>query len=199
MPLHYLLYRCPECGHDPTDGDEDRAHCPQCGADYRREGKGRKVRVSGPAIQDRSVPIVDLVRSVQRFEESDPDRRTRETQVTLRRLVREEPIRMRGRIVGFAEVFSEPESGVLRIGGRTVTFGIDGATVVQWNLLDLYSVQTNSSTIQISPRDGEMFQFRFHDDSPRRWEEWLKELLQQAYDEEGLGTIAEYQPRITTR
>ena len=27
MALVHLLYRCPECGHDPMDGEGDRARC----------------------------------------------------------------------------------------------------------------------------------------------------------------------------
>ena len=45
MPLIHLLYRCPRCGHDPLEGEGDRAWCLACGTRFARGGPGGLIDV----------------------------------------------------------------------------------------------------------------------------------------------------------
>ncbi len=201
MPLTYLLYRCPRCGHDPVEGRGDAARCPACRTAFARVGGTGRIRVQDPAGESWDVAPAALVDAIDRHggplsavEERD-GRPEYTAAAVLRRAREEEPVRVGGRLLGFVERFGQPHDGTLRLRGETLSFTVDGATVGQWNLLDLRSIQTSSGSLQITGEDG-MVQFRFHDDSPRRWESLLHHLIRDGYRREGRGEIVEFQPRI---
>lgn len=201
MPLIYLLYRCPECGHDPTEGRGDRARCPSCGAAFERVGGSGRIRVEAPDREGREVEAPELVDAIEAHGgpldalEEREGRGEYASAAVLRRAHAEEPVHHEGSLLGFAERYGPKEAGTLRLRGETLSFAVDGATVGQWSLLDLRSIQTSSSSLQITGEDG-MVEFRFVDDSPRRWESLLHHLLREAYRREGRGEIVEFQPRI---
>jgi hypothetical protein len=137
----------------------------------------------------------------------------------------ERPFRFRGELLGFAEGMAAPVAGVLRItdddlvfrempgsgglpaiarasagGVPTPSTAVEGGALLHgWPLLGIGAVQTTSRSLQIAPRAGGLVQFRFPDDSPRRWEELLHLALRQAYRRAGRGEIGEFQPRIVAR
>jgi hypothetical protein len=110
----------------------------------------------------------------------------------------------KGELQGFAERMERPEPGSLRIDGEGLTFapGPDGddeggmAPVRHWSFMAIGAVQTSSSSLQISPRSGGLWEFRFRGDSPKRWEELVRYGLREAYRRAGRGEIVEFQPRI---
>lgn len=203
MPLKHFLYRCPLCGRDPVEGQGDRVRCDGCGTVFSR-GRDRpsRIRIRKKDGEEREVPPGELAREIDarggpmsraRRDDGSVDYRT---EVELRLGEGEKPVRYRGEVVGFTERLGAPEPGVLRVTDEALVFLQDGQPSRQWNLLDLGAIQTSSSTLQISPRGEEVVQFRFLLDSPRRWEDLLRELVAEAFRAEGRGEIVEYQPRI---
>jgi hypothetical protein len=214
MPLTYLLYRCPRCGHDPLGGEKDEALCSACGTWFGRGGEGSLIHVRESTGEEWEVPSRLLTASIQALGGPGPRARDREGRIRYEaevevRVAREEsPFRFRGELLGFAETLGVGVPGVLEITDEALTFspsvtseshsgseGIRGS----WPLLDIRAVQTSSSALQISPREGGLVQFRFRIDSPRRWEELLHMALREAYRRAGLGEITEFQPRIWAR
>lgn len=147
--------------------------------------------------------------------------------VEVRRAQREDPVWYRGDLRGFAERFGAPEDGVLQIDDLGVSLlrpgesttgptskekgalgaspedpqevPVTGALVERWPFLEIGALQTSSSSVQISPKEGGVVEFRFPGDSPKRWDELLRMGVQAAYSREGKGRVLEFQPRIVTR
>jgi DNA-directed RNA polymerase subunit RPC12/RpoP len=211
MPLTYLLYRCPRCGHDPTVGEGDEAHCPACDTRFSRGREGGRIRVRAPGDEvwevssQRLTAAVDAWNRSAEHPEAAEAALSRAAQVEVRRSAREEPFRFGGELLGFVETLGEAREGVLELSSGALTLWPEGGRgegpdpVDQWPLLDIRALQTSSSSLQISPGDGGMIQFRFRDDSPRRWEDLLRRVLKNAYRKAGLGEILEFQPRVVTR
>ncbi len=204
MPLKYLLYRCPECGHEPVEGDADVMSCPSCKTRYARGGVGRLIRVETPGVPSKEVPGIELVRAIDAHG-GPMDRATSEdgtiddrAAVLVRRSYVEEPVRYRGRLLGFAERLSKAVPGTLRLTDSCLIVDEDGSEALCIGLLEIRAVQTSSSSLQVTNPSGELIQLRFSEDSPRRWEQLLKAALQRAYREAGRGEIVEFQPRIVT-
>ena len=109
----------------------------------------------------------------------------------------ESPVQWGGKLLGFAEAMGEGESGVLELSIEALRLRLasDPGDRV-WPLLQIRAVQTSSSSLQFSPLQGGLVEFRFQNDSPFRWETLLRESLRLAYRKEGLGEIVEFQPRI---
>lgn len=201
MPLTYFLYSCPRCGHDPLGGEGDRAECQACGASFTREGATGRIRLEAsdgdsgeiePAVlraslEERGAPRGALAERDGKEEYTSP--------AVLRRSIGEEPVRHGGSLLGFVERMGPEEVGSLKLRGNTLSFEVGEGTIGQWSLLDLRSIQTSSSALQVTGQDG-MVEFRFRGDSPRRWETLLHGLLREAYREQGRGEIVEFQPRI---
>ena len=214
MPLTYLLYRCPRCGHDPMGGEKDESLCPACGTWFGRAGAGALIRVREASGKEWEIPSRLLAASIQALGGPGPRARDRqgriryEAEAEARVAGEEAPFRFRGELLGFAERLGAGVPGVLEITDEALTFsptvtseshsGSEGIGR-SWPLLDIRAVQTSSSALQISPRDGGLVQFRFRLDSPRRWEELLHLALREAYRGAGLGEITEFQPRIWAR
>ena len=204
MPLKYLLYRCPACGHEPVEGDGDVMSCPSCDTRYARGGGKRLIRVERPGTPSKEVPVIELVRAIDGHG-GPMDRATSEdgtiddrAGVLVRRAYVEEPVRYRGRLLGFAERLSEAVPGTLRLTDSCLIVDEDGSEALCIGLLEIGAVQTSSSSLQLTIPSGELIQLRFLEDSPRRWEHLLEAALQRAYREAGRGEIVEFQPRIVT-
>lgn len=205
MPLIHLLYRCPRCGRDPVEGEKEVVTCPGCGTRFTRgvEDPGR-IRLDREGEPPTEVPTGALVDAIEalggpRTAATAEDGRIRyEAEVVVRRCLAEDPVLHRGEVLGFVERRGEPEEGVLRLTGDALAFLRDGRKTSGWGLLDLRAIQASSSSLQISVADGSVVQLRFVEDSPRRWEDLLRWVLQVAYRREGRGEIVEYQPRIVT-
>ncbi len=79
----------------------------------------------------------------------------------------------------------------------TVTDGpAEGGGV--WNHLDILAMQSTSSSLQLSLPGDRLVQFTFLDDSPRRWEVLMQQLISGAHQRAGHGRVVEFQPRIVT-
>lgn len=210
MALHHLLYRCPFCGTDPLRGERDAAACSSCGRRFTRVRKGGVIRVEGEgAAEDH--PISALAERIHALggpltaADDGAGGLAYSAEVVLREAAEEEPVRFRGQVLGFVEQLSGGVPGTLSLDVDTLVFRAapDGSTASnpeerRWGLLDVRAVQSASSSVQISPARGGVVQFKFAEDSPVRWEALLKEALQRAYRQAGLGTIREFQPRIVT-
>ena len=220
MPLTYLLYRCPACGHDPTRGQKDQAFCPQCGVRFSRGEERALIRMEAPSGEVRMVPAQRLTAVLEVYQDRDQaeavrgERPWHSATARMRRSGEESPVRWGGELLGFAEAMGEPAEGILELSSRELVFrpsvgsgsGTPGDHAHEslsagdgahgWKLLDIRAVQTSSSTVQFSPVTGGLVEFRFLQDSPFRWEYLLRSALRAAYEEEGLGDIVEFQPRI---
>ncbi len=219
MPLLYLLYRCPRCGHDPRKGSGDEARCPACGTRFARGGKGGRLRVREKEGSGWEVPSHRLSAAVDAWNEgavgeedggvgAGSGRITRRARVEVQQAARRGPCCFGGELLGFVESLGAPREGVLAIssrGAQPLARREQGDSVMprtvpgRWALLDIRAVQTSSSSLQISPKGGGVVQFRFQGDSPRRWEDLLRRALREAYRKAGRGEILEFQPRIVTR
>ena len=216
MPLIYLLYRCPRCGHDPMTGEKDEALCSGCGTRYFRGGEGGLIRIVESSGEVWEVPSHQLTAAMLvRGAEAGPvpvasDPSIRSAEVLVRQSGREAPVRWKGAFLGFAEAMGEARPGVLDLTeealylrrsemgeGQTETSGqprkVSGA---RWPLEEIRAVQTSSSSLQFSPAEGGLVECRFLNDSPYRWENLLREALRAFYRKHGLGEIVEFQPRI---
>ena len=218
MPLVYLLYRCPRCGHDPLEGEKDDATCPSCGLSFARGGAGGLIRVqepSGESWEVRGHLLAEAMEGSARPDEdsfaSSPSASIRTAEVLVRQSGVEAPVRWGGSLLGFAEAMGETKPGFLELSevelalwtgksarerpeGEDRGEGTDQAK--RWPLLEIRAVQTSSSSLQFSPSSGGLVQLRFSNDSPFRWEALLRGALRAAYRREGLGEIVEFQPRI---
>jgi hypothetical protein len=138
MPLTYLLYRCPRCGHDPMVGKKDDALCPSCGTSFSRGGEGGLIRVQESSGGVWELPGHLLTAAMERRPSEETGSPTasptgssgessggssgessrgfpwiRRAEVRVRRSGEEAPVRWGGSLLGFAEAMGEPTSGFL--------------------------------------------------------------------------------------
>ena len=222
MALHHLLFRCPLCGHDPTQGERDAASCPECGTSFTRLRKGGEIQIVREGSEPEEARVEDLMEKIEAFggalsSDTGADGRIRRSaQVRMQVSGTEEPLRFRGSVLGFVEQLSDGENGVLHLqdtrlifepagsaadastSGEAVGESVGKGAPSTWDLLDIKAVQSASAAVQISPDRGGVVQFRFDSDSPFRWEALLKGALQKAYAGAGRGMISEFQPRIVS-
>jgi len=199
-------------------GEGDEALCPSCGTRYHRGSPGGRIRIlesSGATWEVPSYRLADAITALggplTRARTSDGGLSHR-AGVELRKSQKEDPVRHRGELQGFAETLGPPQTGFLVLQDDVLAFlppdmtgkkggakggeAEDGNPLETWDLMDIRAVQTSSSSLQISPKEGGVVQFRFQDDSPRRWEALLHLALRRIYRSRGLGEIREFQPRI---
>lgn len=204
MALVDLLYRCPECGHDPMDGEGDEAVCPECSRSYHRGGGRGTISISKDGHPRAEVPASALVERIERrggplSRATGPDGTIAyEADVLISFRQDEDPIWHKGALLGFSERMGEPEAGTLAVGDQGVTVRWNGGRERTWTYLEILAVQAASSTLQLSLPGDELVQFRFQSDSPRRWEDLFRRLVSAAYHREGRGKVVEFQPRIRT-
>lgn len=207
MPLVDFLFRCPLCHHDPLEGKGDRAWCPSCRRIFRRGGEGGMMRIQAPSGSSVERPGQELGASLAPIDlpssplPQSPQDCLLRARVHFRLASFETPVRFRGEVVGFREVLGPKALGFLELSPDALTLWpeTEGTTPLhEWGLLDIRAVQTSSRSLQISPPTGGVVQFRFLDDSIKRWEDLLHQCLRDRYRKEGLGEVLEFQPRIVT-
>ena len=201
MPLRHVLYRCPLCGHDPTEGEGDTAFCPACGGSFARAARGVTVRWNGA---ERVEPVAALVDRIEAAggcitAAADGEGRLRyASEAVSHGFLREHPVRRGGRLLGFKEEAGPGTAGVLELGGERLVFSGPqrGET---WLLDELTSVQVSSRALQLGIRGRGTVQLTLPWASPLRWEGLLHHALRRVWAEQGRGDIAEFQPRIAGR
>jgi hypothetical protein len=118
----------------------------------------------------------------------------------MRRAWHEVPVRTSGGdLLGFAERFGRPVKGTLGLSDSGLSFMEETGTRHEWPIGEIRALQGSSSEIQVSPAAGGVIAFRLAADSPRRWEEALKERLRALWLRQNRGEISEFQPRIRGR
>lgn len=211
MALADLCYRCPDCGHDPMAGKGDRAWCPSCGLRVRRRRDGIYATRSGHGPQVAQAPT--LARPMEPLDGADhPFRHSARAMVSWR--IGQEPIWRGGKLRGFAERMGAPLPGTATLDREAISIESSAGpnpnsdAVCQplpsrpsgrWDYLDLKAMQTSSSSLQVSLPGDRLVQLRFTDDSPKRWEDLLRQLIRAAYQRAGRGRVHEFQPRIAVR
>ncbi|MDH3222671.1 MAG: hypothetical protein OEO23_03065 [Gemmatimonadota bacterium] len=204
MALADLLYRCPRCGFDPMDGEGDDASCPACSTRYSR-GRGDRLlverRPDGVTAEVPVATLVDLIEAnggpLSRAERPDGSIDYRADVLASWR-VGEEPVHHRGALRGFSESMGEAVQAVLKVDRDGVTLSAPGQPEARMAFLEIRALQTSSSSLQLSLPGDRLVQFKFLSDSPRRWEDLLRQLLRAAYRRAGKGNVVEFQPRIVT-
>jgi len=205
MPLRHLLYRCPTCGHEPVDGAGERVSCAACRTRYRRSRRGALVEVreaSGETCLEEARTLVDRLRELggplTAPTRGDADL-SYAAPALLGRSAGEDPVRHRGRLLGFCERGGPRSAGTAAVDVQALVFRSREGTEGRWPLLELGGVQVASKALQVLPRGEPLVQLEFPDDSPLRWEELLHHLLREAYRRAGRGEVVEFQPRIRAR
>ncbi len=200
MPISYFIYRCPLCGNDPTRQGRGDAWCEGCGARFAQgisPGTVLVTRSDGSTTEEDAAELGRMVTAPEsRLPGSGGEHA--ETRVSFMIATVEEPIRHRGRLLGFIERPGPPSSGRLEADLQAVRFRGDDGTDWGCGYLEVRAIQASSSSVQLSPRGGGVVTLRFLDDSPRRWEELLRTRLRHAWREAGRGEIVEFQPHIRT-
>jgi len=201
VPLQHLLYRCPECGHDPAEATEEGARCPACDARFMRT-EGAAIRVVSPE-GERVAGAPELVDAIDRWEVTDPSgfvdgKPDYGARVRFRKAVGQGTAWERGRVSGFYEQFTERVRGDLRVSPDGLTLRDESDGVWEWGWSQIRAVQTSSRSVQINLHPGGLFDLAFEADSPRRWEGLIHRALRRHYAGRGL-EVLEFQPRIVTR
>ncbi|MGI9626204.1 MAG: hypothetical protein ACR2QM_05155 [Longimicrobiales bacterium] len=205
MPLADLLYRCPECGHDPTEGEGDVVRCPACARSFERGSGDLLLSVQSPDGESQYVPTSVLVGQIEgrggplsRATGADGSTSySAEVMVSWR--VTEDPIRHRGELKGFSESMGEPTAATLTVNDDNVSISGPDVEPETWPFLEIRAVQTSSSSLQLSLPGDRLVQFQLPHDSPRRWEDLLRHLVREAYRRADRGFVVEFQPRIVTQ
>jgi hypothetical protein len=205
-------------------GEGDRATCPACGLGVDREGAGdARLRVVHASGRTALLPAALLARRIEAFGGAlsstggAPAGALRRARVRVRTAGSEDPVRYRGRLLGFTEALLEGTPAILALDTLEIRLemlaGGDGSdappgdpVLRRWPLESLGSLQTASSTVQFTVRRGAgepgapgIVLLRFLDDSPRRWDELLRHALAGRWRALGRGEITEFQPRILAR
>lgn len=218
MALTDLLYRCPLCGSDPLPGKAAEARCPTCATKFSAV-RGGGVSVSEPGHPMVRRTALELARALalpsgdDAAQETDSSgepgpppaerrRPIRETRARVKIATDQTPIRFEGRILGFMEEFGPTRDGVLRLERDALTFQLDSARsthgVDRWPLDQIRSVQSSSSSVQITTRETGLVSIRVRGESIRLWELLIHRAVQGIWNARGWGRIVEFQPRIRT-
>ncbi|MDE2763025.1 MAG: hypothetical protein OXQ94_06600 [Gemmatimonadota bacterium] len=204
MALVDFCYRCPECGHDPMQGEGDVALCVPCGVRIEHRG-GRLVMTSARSDVPKHVDAAWIGRRID--EHGGPMTRATggdgglaySARALISWRIREEAVWHRGVLRGFAETMGPALPGSITVDRDRVSIDDGGPGSGSWRHLDLGAVQAASSSLQLSLPADRFVQFRFLDDSPRRWETLMRRLVADAWERAGRGRVVEFQPRIVTR
>ena len=201
MSLQHLLYRCPECGHDPVEAtDVGRAHCPSCDARFVRE-RGASIRVLADG-DERLAEAPELVDAIAGWEEENPSGTVDgvpdyEARVRYRRAVGQGVAYERGEVAGFYEEFTERAGGTVKVHAGGLTLLDDTGDAFDWDWSAIRAVQTSSRSLQLNIHPDGLFDLEFEGDSPRRWEGIMHRLLRAHHADQG-SEVVEFQPRIVT-
>ena len=192
MSLGDLLYRCAYCGSG-TCTESETVRCEGCGRTYDRGKDGDGIRVAELGGRQVTASYREIV---ERIATIPGESGTISTPAVVRFSDTERPVRYRSQLIGFFEERGPSHSGRLVLDGVSLRFEPDEGELHEWALRDLRAVQTASSAIQISSQGGTLVSFRLLRDSPRRWENLLKERLRRVWRSEDRGEIIEFQPRL---
>ena len=185
MALVDLVYRCPECGHDPMDGEGDWARCTSCGVRIERTRSGLQVGSANLKLRTHVNAAIlckkidahggPMTRALQ------PDGGLRySAAVMVSWRTTESTVRYRGVLRGFTESMGPPAPGTLTVDREEVAVDDGRPDSGRWPA-------------------NRLVQLRFPDDSPRRWEDLIRRLISEAYERAGRGRVVEFQPRVVTR
>ena len=148
---------------------------------------------------------------------------SREARIAFGRAEGHDVIRWRGEMLGFSERLSWKGRGTVRLEGEALSFepdpgtakgtgrgrsrqggpgsrggqdSVDGLDQCFSCLLgDIRGVQISSRALQVKLDGGRLCQFKFVDDSPKRWEDLVRLALIRLYARRGQ-CITEFKPRI---
>lgn len=202
MPLRHVLYRCPRCGHDPTEGRGDRVACQACGTEYRRARRG--VEVEAPDGTTAVESVADLVAAIDRLggalsAATDPQGRlTYTSRAAYHGFLAEDALHVDERLLGFVERPGKPVEGVLELDAACLVFRGGGA-VHRWDVADITALQVSTRSLQVGVRKAGTFQVTLRGASTLRWEMLLQHAIRACWRERGWGAVTEFQPRITGR
>jgi len=202
MPLHHLLYRCPECGHDPVRPSESGAVCPECDARFVR-GTGARIQISARTGK-RSASAGELIDAIDGWDERVPTVLDEDgnldygAHIHYRRAVGQGVALVGDQVAGFYEEFTDRTGGNIHANEEGLTLRDDTGDVLAWGWEDLRAVQTSSRSLQINVHPEGLFDLTFESDSPRRWENLMHRALRNHYRARGL-EVMEFQPRVVTR
>ncbi len=192
-------------------GRGDVADCISCGVRIERSG-GRLLMGDGGKNRVEEVDAAELCRRIDAH--GGPITRATKEDGTLAYAARalvswrrsEEAVRYRGALRGFSETMGPTAPGTISVDAETVAVEAETApaaerrrTSSRWRLVDLRAVQAASSSLQLSLPGDRLVQLRFLDDSSRRWETLMRQLIADAWARAGKGRVVEFQPRIVVR
>lgn len=228
MPIRDLLGACPACGGE-GEFRRSRwkgEWCGGCGARFRRTS-GSAIEMRAPDGSRAVRPATEWVRASPAEAaglglagrthgqagirgvrpELQPDGTPlqsrgaplRQSDVIVRRRVRQEPIRTGGTYLNRIDRFGAPEPGVLILQPDAIRFRPERRDPERWPLDDIAAVGSSSGTLQLRLRHGRVLAIAFPADSLRLWEEAVRAALRSRYRADGRGEIIEFQPRILTR
>jgi hypothetical protein len=191
------------------EGQGDVATCTSCGLHVDRDAAGvtcLRLRWPGTENPPLEVPAATLADRIVAHggaltRATSPDGGlVYEAEVRVRTAGSEMPIRYRRRLLGFAERFGAGSPGILHLSSDALELlalpQARASPPRRWPLEDIRSLQTSSSSVQITTREDGVVLFRFISDSPRRWDELLRHAIGERWKAMGKGTVHEFQPRI---
>lgn len=203
MPIQHVLYRCPRCGHDPTTVTSRGASCDSCGTTFE-QGRDAVVLVRSSDGQVEEASVGHLIEAIDRMggpasAAEDPEGTfSYETPVEVARGNRHQAVWWKGRVLGFFERITERREATLRIDGAAVTITGAGREPLIWPLESIIAIQISSKAIQLNIKGVGLYQMDFLSDSPKRWEDLLKEALRRFYAALGQ-EVVEFHPKVVTR
>ncbi|TVP55414.1 MAG: hypothetical protein EA351_10860 [Gemmatimonadales bacterium] len=185
--------------------------CPSCEATFEAApptGETR-IRVSRNG-QSFDAQAVLLNRRIDRLggaagHARQPDGRLKARAVVEAQFVsNEDPLRFRDRLLGFIERLDERVPGTLLLDGNEMELIPEpagsnkaaGQGAHRWTIDEIDSLQTSSSSVQISLGARGVVLFRFPDDSVRRWDDLIRRAIRERWRALGRGDIVEFQPRV---
>ncbi len=220
MPIHDMLYRCPRCGHDPLDGHRRGAKCSSCGTTFE-QGGGSVIVVRPPDGLPEPTAASTLIADLEKVggpgigDDLDEEILFREARITLGRAEGHDVIRWRGEVLGFSERISWKGEWLVRLEGEALAFRPNQGTAPSARrpvrtgptaaaegfaclLGDIRGVQISAKALQVTVEGSRLYQLKFIDDSPKRWEDLLRLALRRLYARSG-SCITEFKPRIVTK
>jgi hypothetical protein len=184
-----------------------------CGLEIERTkggGEGEELRVRHPSGGTRALSVATVVERMDKIREGwdrsgvqtgpgGPRPRLPATaHVRMRSAGPEGPVLHEDFLLGFVERFGRGVRGLLRLTEAHLELHPTGepSKTLHWPLEAITALQTSSSSVQITLEGEGLFQFRFEEASPKRWDDLLRWALQERWRALGRGDIAEFQPRI---
>ena len=202
MPIHHMLYLCPECGHDPLRGVARRAECQSCGAVFER-GRGSTILVTSPGGPTRVSTAKELLEATEARanaslgtspEDGADSHRAR---IAIGRAQEQHVVSFDGHVLGFSERVEPEGEGILCLEGDRLTLLAEGRDPRVWTLDSIGAILISSLAIQINLLGRGLYQLEFLEDSPKRWEDLVHTALRSFYAARGR-VVIRFQPQIVT-